>query len=58
MAIKPFAIESWVDMKYIIIIAAVVLVVVGVGLAILAGTDIPAPSGQVEKAIPADRLPH
>jgi hypothetical protein len=45
-------------MKYIIIIAAVVLVVVGVGLAILAGTDIPAPSGQVEKAIPADRLPH
>ena len=35
-----------------------VLLIVAVGLAILASVDIPAPSGQIEKPIPADRVPH
>ena len=45
-------------MKIVLIVVAAVLLIVGIGLAILASVDIPAPSGQVEKAIPADRLPH
>jgi hypothetical protein len=45
-------------MKFIVIIVAALVLIVGIGLAILASVDIPAPSGQVEKAIPADRLPH
>jgi hypothetical protein len=45
-------------MKIVVIMVAAVLLIVGIGLAILAGVDIPAPSGQVEKTIPADRLPH
>jgi hypothetical protein len=45
-------------MRIILIVVAALLVIVGIGLAILASVDIPAPSGEVEKAIPADRLPH
>jgi hypothetical protein len=45
-------------MRIMLIVVAALLVIVGIGLAILASVDIPAPSGEVEKAIPADRLPH
>jgi hypothetical protein len=44
-------------MRIILIVVAALLVIVGIGLAILASVDIPAPSGEVEKSIPADRLP-
>jgi uncharacterized protein YxeA len=56
LAIKASA--QQVDMKFVVIIVVAVLLIVGIGLAILASVDIPAPSGQVEKTIPADRLPH
>ncbi|HTJ65722.1 MAG TPA: hypothetical protein VL899_18120 [Alphaproteobacteria bacterium] len=45
-------------MRIMLIVVAALLVIIGIGLAILASVDIPAPSGEVEKAIPADRLPH
>jgi hypothetical protein len=45
-------------MKISLIVAGVVLAIVAIGLVVLAGTDIPAPSGRIEKTIPADRLPH
>jgi hypothetical protein len=45
-------------MKIAIIVAVALGAVLAVGLAILATVDIPAPSSQVEKTIPADRLPH
>ena len=45
-------------MKIVLIVVAALAVLVAVALVILGSVDIPAPSGQVEKTIPADRLPH
>jgi hypothetical protein len=45
-------------MKIAIIIAAVVVALIAVILIVLASVDIPAPSHQIEKTIPADRLIH
>jgi len=45
-------------MKPVVIIAAAVLALIAISLIVLGGVDIPAPSGQIEKTIPADRLPH
>jgi len=44
-------------MRITLIVVAALVVIVGIGLAVLASVDIPAPSGEVEKTIPADRLP-
>ena len=44
-------------MKFVLIPVAVLVALVVVGLVILGSFDIPAPSGQIEKTIPADRLP-
>jgi len=45
-------------MKIILVVAAVLVALVAIALIVLGSIDIPAPSGQVQKAIPADRLPH
>jgi hypothetical protein len=45
-------------MKTMIIVAAAVVAVIVVVLTVLASIDIPAPSRQIEKTIPADRLIH
>ena len=45
-------------MKFALIAAIVLIVAIAVGLAVLGSIDMPAPSGQVQKTIPADRLPH
>jgi hypothetical protein len=45
-------------MKILLIVAAAIVALVAIALIILGSVDIPAPSGQVEKTIPADRLPH
>jgi hypothetical protein len=45
-------------MKIVLIVAAAIVALVAIALIILGSVDIPAPSGQVEKTIPADRLPH
>lgn len=45
-------------MKTLLIVVAAVVVVVAVALAVLGSVDIPAPSGQIEKPISADKLPH
>jgi hypothetical protein len=46
------------SMKVALIIAGIVLAILVVGLVILGSVDIPAPSGQVEKVIPPEKLPH
>jgi hypothetical protein len=45
-------------MKILLIVFAAIVALVTVALIILGSVDIPAPSGQIEKTIPADRLPH
>jgi hypothetical protein len=45
-------------MKTVIIIVAVVVAVLAIILGVLASIDIPAPSRQIEKTIPADRMIH
>jgi hypothetical protein len=45
-------------MKFILIVAAAIVAIVVITLVVLGSIDIPAPSGQIEKPIPADRLPH
>jgi hypothetical protein len=45
-------------MKIVLIVVGVIVALVAIALVILGSVDIPAPSGQVEKTIPADRLPH
>jgi hypothetical protein len=45
-------------MKIVLIAAAAVVALLAVGLIVLGSVDIPAPSAQIEKPIPADRLPH
>jgi hypothetical protein len=45
-------------MKFVLIAIAGLAALVAIGLVVLGTFDIPAPSGQVEKTIPADRLPH
>ena len=45
-------------MKIVLIVVAAILALLVVGLIVLGSVDIPAPSGQIEKPIPADRLPH
>ena len=45
-------------MKLALIVAAAVLVLLAIGVVILGAIDIPAPSGQVEKTISAEKLPH
>ena len=45
-------------MKIVLIVAGAVVALIAIALIILGSVDIPAPSGQVEKTIPADRLPH
>ena len=44
-------------MKLALIIAAAILAVVVVAVIVVATVNPPAPSGQVEKVIPADKLP-
>jgi hypothetical protein len=39
-----------------IVVAIALIIVAGIGI-ILATTDIPPPSGKIEKAVPDDRLP-
>jgi hypothetical protein len=45
-------------MKIVLIVVGAIVALIVVALIILGSIDIPAPSGQVEKVIPADRLPH
>ncbi len=45
-------------MKPLVIIAAALIALVAISLIVLGSIAIPAPSGQIEKTIPADRLPH
>ena len=45
-------------MKVTLIAAVAVLVIIGVVLVVLATVDIPAPSAQIEKTIPTDKLIH
>ncbi len=45
-------------MKIVLIVVGAFVALAAVALVILGSVDIPAPSGQVEKTIPADRLPH
>ena len=45
-------------MKIVLIGVAAIVALVAIALIILGSVDIPAPSGQVEKTIPAERLPH
>jgi hypothetical protein len=45
-------------MKIVLILVAAVVALLVVGLIVLASVDIPAPSGQIEKPIPADHLLH
>jgi hypothetical protein len=45
-------------MKVALIVAGMVLALLVIGIVVLGAIDIPAPSGQVEKTIPADKLPH
>lgn len=44
-------------MKVALIVASVVLALLVIGIIVLGAVDIPAPSGQVEKTIPAEKLP-
>ena len=45
-------------MKITLIVLAAVLAVVTVVLVILGSVDIPAPSGEIQKPLPADKLLH
>ena len=45
-------------MKVALIVVGAVLAIVIVGIVILGGMDIPGPTGQVEKTIPAEKLAH
>jgi len=45
-------------MKIVLIVAAALVVLAAIALIVLGSVDIPAPSGEVQKAIPAERLPH
>ena len=45
-------------MKIVLIVVAAIAALLLVALIVLASVDIPAPSGEVVKTIPADRLPH
>jgi hypothetical protein len=45
-------------MKIVLIVAAAIVALLVIVLVVLGSIDIPAPSGEVEKTIPADRLPH
>ena len=45
-------------MKVALIVAAIIVAVLVVGTLVLGTIDMPAPSGQVEKTIPADKLAH
>ena len=45
-------------MKIVLIVVGAIVALLVVALIILGSIDISAPSGQVEKTIPDDRLPH
>jgi hypothetical protein len=45
-------------MKILLIVLAAVVAVIALALIVLGSVDIPAPSGQVEKPIATDKLPH
>jgi len=45
-------------MKIVLVVVAIIVALLVVTLIVLGSIDIPAPSGQVEKAISPDRLPH
>ena len=45
-------------MKTVLIVVGAIVVLAVAALIVLGSIDIPAPSGQIEKTIPADRLPH
>jgi len=45
-------------MRILLIVVAAVVVVIAVALVVLGSVDIPAPSGQVEKPLAADKLLH
>jgi hypothetical protein len=42
---------------FLIVIAAILVLVIG-ALVVLGSVDIPAPSAEIHKTIPAERLPH
>jgi len=44
-------------MKIVLIVVAAIVALLIVGLIVLGSVNIPAPSGQIEKPIPASRLP-
>jgi hypothetical protein len=44
-------------MKIVLIVIAAILALLAIALVVLGSVDIPAPSGQIQKTIPADRLP-
>jgi hypothetical protein len=46
-----------VPKRSLVIIAAIVVLVILGGFAVLATIDIPAPSSRIERVIPNDRLP-
>jgi hypothetical protein len=45
-------------MKLALILGGAVLLILVLALVVLGTVDLPAPAGQVEKVIPADKLPH
>jgi hypothetical protein len=45
-------------MKIVVIVVAAIVALIVVALIVLGSIDIPAPSGEIERTIPADRLPH
>lgn len=45
-------------MKIVLIVVVALVALLVVGLIVLGSVDIPAPSAQIEKPVPADRLPH
>ncbi len=45
-------------MKIVLVAAGAIVAILIVALIVLASIDIPAPSGQIEKTIPASRLPN
>jgi hypothetical protein len=45
-------------MKTVLIVVGAVVALTVVALIVLGSVDIPAPSAEIERTIPADRLPH
>ena len=44
--------------KFLVVVAAVVVLIIAAGIAFLATWDIPPPTAPVEKAIPDEKLSH